>query len=184
MLQCDMLAKCCTHHTASCVITSDICLCTNLRYLTVLQHGDMKQTLWGLNNLIEIICWCQTDNTPLNHMYRKGRCHPLNAILYATMRYRTGRKWHRDITRSDVRLTITWWGCRPIYQQHDRHIITGSACPYISTISNHIIMPINRFLYIWILRLIFPWCCIYASVNHVSIGSDTGLSPIRRLAII
>ena len=29
-----------------------------------------------------------------------------------------------------------------------------------------------------------PYCRIYATVNHVSIGSDNGLSPIRRQAII
>ena len=29
-----------------------------------------------------------------------------------------------------------------------------------------------------------PWCRIYASVNRVSIGSDNGLSPIQRQAII
>ena len=29
-----------------------------------------------------------------------------------------------------------------------------------------------------------PYCHIYASVNQVSIGSDNGLSPIRRQAII
>ena len=33
-------------------------------------------------------------------------------------------------------------------------------------------------------QLISPWCRIYASVNEVSIGSDNGLSPIRRQAII
>ena len=32
--------------------------------------------------------------------------------------------------------------------------------------------------------LIFPQCCIFASKNRVSIGSDNGLSPIRRQAII
>ena len=33
-------------------------------------------------------------------------------------------------------------------------------------------------------ELISPLCRIYASVNRVSIGSDNGLSPIRRQAII
>ena len=32
--------------------------------------------------------------------------------------------------------------------------------------------------------LIFPWCRLYASVNQVSIGSDNGLSPIRRQAFV
>ena len=32
--------------------------------------------------------------------------------------------------------------------------------------------------------LISPWCRIYASVNRVKIGSDNGLSPDRRQAII
>ena len=29
-----------------------------------------------------------------------------------------------------------------------------------------------------------PQCCIYVSVNQVSIGSDNGLSPIQRQANI
>ena len=33
-------------------------------------------------------------------------------------------------------------------------------------------------------QLISPLCCIYASMNWVSICSDNGLSPIRRQAII
>ena len=33
-------------------------------------------------------------------------------------------------------------------------------------------------------QLISPWCHIYASVNLVSIGSDNGVSPIRRQGII
>ena len=33
-------------------------------------------------------------------------------------------------------------------------------------------------------KLISPKCRIYASVNRVNIGSDNGLSPIRRQAII
>ena len=32
-------------------------------------------------------------------------------------------------------------------------------------------------------QLISPWCRIYVSVNWVSIGSDNGLSPVRRQAI-
>ena len=35
-----------------------------------------------------------------------------------------------------------------------------------------------------LLKLIFPECRIYASVDRVSIGSDNGLSPIRRQPII
>ena len=35
-----------------------------------------------------------------------------------------------------------------------------------------------------VLKLISPLCRIYAAVNRVSIGSDNGLSPIRRQAII
>ena len=31
--------------------------------------------------------------------------------------------------------------------------------------------------------LISPWCRIYASVNRVHIGSDNGLSPVRRQAV-
>ena len=34
------------------------------------------------------------------------------------------------------------------------------------------------------LKLIYPYYRIYASVNRVNIGSDNGLSPIRRQAII
>ena len=34
------------------------------------------------------------------------------------------------------------------------------------------------------LKLIFPWCHIYASVTRVSSGSDNGLSPIWRQSII
>ena len=33
-------------------------------------------------------------------------------------------------------------------------------------------------------QLISSWCHIYASVKRVSIGSDNGLAPIRRQAII
>ena len=32
--------------------------------------------------------------------------------------------------------------------------------------------------------LISPLCCIYVSVNQVTIASDNGLSPIRHQAII
>ena len=42
----------------------------------------------------------------------------------------------------------------------------------------------NGLLPIKQLELIFPLCRIYASVNRVSIGSDNGLSAIRRQAII
>ena len=41
----------------------------------------------------------------------------------------------------------------------------------------------NLLTLIYITRL-SPYCRIYASVNLVSIGSDNGLSPIRRKAII
>ena len=33
------------------------------------------------------------------------------------------------------------------------------------------------------IQLIYPQCRLFASVNRVSIGSDNGLSPIRRQAI-
>ena len=35
-----------------------------------------------------------------------------------------------------------------------------------------------------VLKLISPYCRVYASVNQVSIGSDNGLSPVWRQAII
>ena len=53
--------------------------------------------------------------------------------------------------------------------------------------------PINNFyVHYWLsewqghltIQLISPLCCIYASVNQVSIGSDNGLSPIWHQAII
>ena len=41
----------------------------------------------------------------------------------------------------------------------------------------------QNILHVHHLKLISPSCRIYASVNQVSIGSDNGLSPIRRQAI-
>ena len=32
--------------------------------------------------------------------------------------------------------------------------------------------------------LMSPWCRVYASANRVTIGSENGLSPVRRQAII
>ena len=42
----------------------------------------------------------------------------------------------------------------------------------------HLNLPVSKEL------TYFPMCCIYVSVNEVSIGSDNGLAPIRRQAII
>ena len=52
-----------------------------------------------------------------------------------------------------------------------------NKCRYAS---QNVILPLRHLCS----QLISPLCCIYASVNRVSIGSDNGLSPTRRQAII
>ena len=49
---------------------------------------------------------------------------------------------------------------------------------YVKQDKNHYPKPTNKLLFNYSHR------CIYASVNRVSIGSDNGLSPIRRQIII
>ena len=43
---------------------------------------------------------------------------------------------------------------------------------------------VMRLNFLWLLSLISPECCIYASVNWFSIGSDNGLLPVWPQAII
>ena len=94
---------------------------------------------------------------------------------------RTWPIWHRASFHSSH---VTWWWLWSLRQT----LFPNSFCGWYHSVFKWYWPSVITVQYLWIaatnIIIVNSSPPIYASVNRVSIGSDNGLSPIRRQAII